>query len=198
MRARTAFCVCASAGAATRSGGGRSDENGARRRVVSRRHLFRAATAAAAASSLFVDTAALAESDLQFRVLPSGLSVQDLRLGVGAQPKLGAEVTVRWTGRLTARYGWPYQREGAEETYRLGVDKLISGFEEGVLGMREKGKRRLVIPDALGYATGTESPRPRAFGDRRRLESTVANARRVAGAGAVVIDVELIRVRMLR
>lgn len=149
---------------------------------------------------LAASSAALADgSDIEFATLESGLMVQDLRAGHGPSPSDGNEVVLRWTGRLAGRYGWPFQQEdGTETRYTLGRDKLIVGFEEGIRGMREGGKRRILIPPSLGYSSGRENPRPRAFGDRRRLESTVANSRRIAGPGQVVIDVELLKVRTAR
>lgn len=148
---------------------------------------------------LAASSAALAADDIDFATLESGLMVQDLRAGRGASPSDGSVVVLRWTGRLAGRYGWPYQQEdGAETRYTIGRDKMIAGFEEGIRGMREGGKRRMVIPPGLGYVSGRENPRPTAFGDRRRLESTVANSRRIAGPGQVVIDVELLKVRPAR
>lgn len=184
-----AFCVTAASARGTSAKRARCAR--AVRRARSRRELIVGALAAALGARVV-----RAEQDAAFHTLGSGLVVQDLRVGTGAAPVAGCEVVVRWTGRLSARYGWPYQRDGAEDTFRIGRDNLITGFEEGVLGMREKGKRRLIIPEQLGYTTGTELPRPKDFGDRRRLESTVANPRRIAGA--VVIDVELLKVRTPR
>ena len=134
---------------------------------------------------------------LEYEKLDSGLVVQDLRIGSGVTPTRTSTIKVRWTGRLIARYGWPFQNEPAETVYNLSKDLLIPGFIEGVTTMNAGGKRRLIIPSSLGYNQHTTSfgPLPSDFGNRRRLLSTVANPRRSdANSGAVVIDVELLKV----
>lgn len=124
------------------------------------------------------------------------VEICDFRLGTGRAATVGTKLTVRWTGRLADRYGWPIQREDAgEEVVELGKGRLIEGFELGVVGMREGGKRRLVIPAEFGYVDEVKGPLPKDFGDRRRLFATVLNARRFKKGGALVIDVELKRVR---
>jgi len=129
-------------------------------------------------------------------------------------PTPGDEVTLHYTARLADRFGWPYDSTyatgagdtagggsgaaagGAPLVVRLGRDRLIPGLVEGLCdGMRVGGKRRLLIPPALGYADEQMGPVPRRFGDRRRLWATVLNPRRVESAGALVLDVELLRVR---
>jgi FKBP-type peptidyl-prolyl cis-trans isomerase 2 len=62
--------------------------------------------------------------------------------------------------------------------YSLGRDPVIKGLEEGLLGMREGGKRRLLIPSALGYKSKQQLPIPRSFANRQRLYSTVLNTER--------------------
>lgn len=124
------------------------------------------------------------------------VEVCDYRLGTGRAVTSGATLTLRWTGRLADRYGWPFQREGEDEIILvLDRDRLIQGFQIGMMGMREGGKRRLLIPGELGYKDERSGPLPRDFGDRRRLFATVLNPRRFKKAGDLVIDVELKKVR---
>jgi FKBP-type peptidyl-prolyl cis-trans isomerase FkpA len=37
--------------------------------------------------------------------------------------------------------------------FRLGTNAVISGFEQGVIGMRAGGKRRLIVPPSLAYGS---------------------------------------------
>jgi FKBP-type peptidyl-prolyl cis-trans isomerase FkpA len=165
--------------------------------------LFALAAAAPVALLLGADrvcgaAAETAESSDRFVRTASGLEFRDYRVGTGRAAQAGDEVTVRWTGRLADRYGWPFQRESEEAVMvRLGGGTM-EGFSEGVVGMREGGKRRLVVPKALGYSREGQEPLPSDYGDRRRLYSTVLNKRRFESAGGLVIDVELKRCRAPR
>lgn len=88
---------------------------------------------------------------------PSGLYVQDLVTGTGAVAALGRNVVVQYVGWLPNGKRF----DGSEITVTLGTNKTIRGWEEGLLGMRAGGKRRLVIPPHLGYgpkATGEIPP----------------------------------------
>lgn len=169
----------------------RNSSSSSTRRTCTRRTLL------AFALTLPTSTAAvLATELLEYEKQPSGLIIQDLRFGSGITPSKTSTVRVRWTGRLTARYGWPFQSEPAENIFNLTRDTLIPGFIEGVTTMRAGGKRRLIIPSHLGYQRNSNyGPLPADFGNRRRLLSTVSNPRRSDdNAGAVVIDLELLTV----
>jgi FKBP-type peptidyl-prolyl cis-trans isomerase len=77
----------------------------------------------------------------------SGLYVQDLAHGTGAVAARGKSVVVRYTGWLSTGK----QFDSGEITVTLGSNKTIRAWEEGLLGMRVGGKRRLVVPPNLGY-----------------------------------------------
>ena len=89
----------------------------------------------------------------------SGMYVQDLAIGTGAVATVGRTVIVRYTGWLTN--GKPF--DSGEITVTLGTKKTIQAWEEGLLGMRVGGTRRLVVPPALGYgASGAGAIPPNA------------------------------------
>lgn len=77
----------------------------------------------------------------------SGLYVQDIERGTGAIALRGRSVIVRYTGWLADGK----QFDSGEITIALGTNKTIRAWEEGLLGMRVGGKRRLVVPPDLGY-----------------------------------------------
>lgn len=90
------------------------------------------------------------------RVLPGGLKVEDVVVGTGKEAKSGDTVSMQYTGTLTngTKFDSSYDRN-EPFTFTLGVGQVIKGWDLGVAGMKEGGKRKLTIPPALGYgATG--------------------------------------------
>ena len=77
----------------------------------------------------------------------TGLYVQDLVTGTGSVAARGRSVVVRYTGWLANGK----QFDAGEITVTLGQNKTIRAWEEGLLGMRVGGKRKLVVPPTLGY-----------------------------------------------
>jgi peptidylprolyl isomerase len=77
----------------------------------------------------------------------SGLYYQDLTVGTGAVAADGLLATVRYTGWLTNGD----QFDTGDYTFRVNRGQVVSGFDEGVSGLKVGGSRRLVIPPSLGY-----------------------------------------------
>ena len=100
----------------------------------------------ALAPSLNVDLA-------RFERQPSGLYVRELRRGSGAVADSGKWVTVDYTTWLADGTVIDDTRKAGGEPQRvlLGYGRVIKGWEEGMRGMREGGRRRLVVPPALAY-----------------------------------------------
>jgi peptidylprolyl isomerase len=99
---------------------------------------------------------------VQLTTTTDGLQYGDITVGTGATPKKGQNLTVQYTGWLTTGCVFDSSRNAGRSAFSFVIGatppNVILGWEEGVLTMRVGGKRRLVIPPALGYgATGQGS-----------------------------------------
>jgi len=85
-------------------------------------------------------------------VTPSGLRYMDLLIGQGQEATDGKIVEVRYTGWLPGGKKFD-STESCDKpmTFRIGAGDVIKGLDQGIAGMREGGKRRLVIPPELGF-----------------------------------------------
>ncbi|AIK95866.1 peptidylprolyl isomerase [Candidatus Paracaedibacter acanthamoebae] len=80
------------------------------------------------------------------------LVITDEKIGDGAEAKAGQLVTVHYTGRLTdgTKFDSSVDRNQPFR-FMLGVGQVIKGWDEGVVGMKIGGQRKLVIPAEKGY-----------------------------------------------
>lgn len=81
------------------------------------------------------------------------LQIIDKAVGNGEEAKKDDCVSVHYTGRLHAngkKFDSSVDR-GRPFDFTLGQRRVIAGWEKGVVGMRVGGKRKLIIPPALGY-----------------------------------------------
>ena len=114
----------------------------------------------ALAPSLAVDLAAMERR-------PSGLYVRERRRGTGATADSGKWVTVDYTTWLADGTVLDSTRDGGEpQRILLGYGRIIKGWEEGIRGMREGGRRTLVVPPALAYG---KAGRPGSVPERATL-----------------------------
>ncbi len=102
------------------------------------------------------------EGDDVDRYLPEGdvteLVITDLVVGDGAEAKAGDTVTVHYTGWL-ASDGTVFDssvERGQPATFPLTA--VIEGWQLGIPGMKEGGKRRLVIPSDMAYGPAGSPP----------------------------------------
>lgn len=91
----------------------------------------------------------------------------DLRVGTGAEAAAGKTISVNYTG-------WLYSESAPENkgtrfdtsagrgpyTFVLGAGKVIRGWDQGIVGMKVGGIRRLVIPPDLAYGSSGNGPIP--------------------------------------
>ena len=86
--------------------------------------------------------------------LAGGLKVQDLVVGMGAEAVNGKLLSVHYVGTL--ENGTKFDSsldQGLPFSFQIGAGEVIQGWEKGVLGMKVGGKRKLIIPPALGYGS---------------------------------------------
>ncbi|MFB9236544.1 FKBP-type peptidyl-prolyl cis-trans isomerase [Plantactinospora siamensis] len=84
---------------------------------------------------------------------PTDLVVEDITVGDGPRAEPGHLATVHYVG-VSHSDGREFDaswNRGSAFTFALGGGQVISGWDQGVVGMRVGGRRRLVIPPHLGY-----------------------------------------------
>ena len=82
----------------------------------------------------------------------SGLIIEELKVGAGAEAAAGQHVSVHYTGWLTDGTKFDSSKDrGDPFEFPLGAGHVIRGWDEGVQGMKVGGSRKLTIPADLGY-----------------------------------------------
>ena len=84
---------------------------------------------------------------------PTELVVEDITVGDGAEATAGSTVSAHYVG-----VAWSTGEEfdaswnrGAPLAFTVGVGQVIQGWDQGLLGMKEGGRRKITIPPHLGY-----------------------------------------------
>jgi len=91
----------------------------------------------------------------------------DLVVGTGADATVGKLVTVNYTGWLydtskTDGKGTQFDSSIGKQPFpfTLGAGQVIKGWDQGVVGMKVGGSRRLIIPPDLAYGASGSGPIP--------------------------------------
>ena len=97
----------------------------------------------------------------------TSLQVNDTKVGSGAEAVAGKQVTVHYTGWLydgkaADKHGKKFDSSkdhGEPFSFKLGARQVISGWDQGVAGMKVGGAGRFRIADPF-VGRGTESRVP--------------------------------------
>ena len=86
-------------------------------------------------------------------VAPTPLVIEDLAVGDGAEAKAGDSISAHYVGvaHSTGEEFDASWNRGSPLDFRLGVGQVIKGWDDGIVGMRVGGRRKLIIPASLAY-----------------------------------------------
>ena len=92
---------------------------------------------------------------------PTQLKVEDLIEGDGAAAKTGDQISVQYVGVLFANgkqfdASWDNGEKPFEFT--LGSGQVIAGWDQGIVGMKVGGRRKLTIPPDMAYGEQGQPP----------------------------------------
>lgn len=97
------------------------------------------------------------------RIDPNGtkqkIDFTDLKVGKGKPVKAGDRISVHYRGTFLNghKFDSSYDRS-APLKLKVGAGDVIKGMDQGVLGMKAGGKRRLVVPFDLAYGKAGRPP----------------------------------------
>jgi FKBP-type peptidyl-prolyl cis-trans isomerase len=95
-----------------------------------------------------------------FTKTADGLQYSDLVVGTGATVAEGNCITVQYTGWLSdgTKFDSSRDRSGGFQLPAGSRGQVITGWKEGIPGMKLGGRRRLVIPPELAYGPNGRPP----------------------------------------
>jgi len=91
---------------------------------------------------------------------PKKLVIKDLIPGTGQAAKAGDPITVNYIG-VNFADGKPFDNSydrGQPFPFQLGGGQVISGWDNGLVGMKVGGRRMLIIPPSQGYGPQGQPP----------------------------------------
>ena len=101
----------------------------------------------------FDPTTTKPEIDFPGDAAPTELLIEDLKQGDGQEAGVGDTISAHYVGvaHSTGEEFDASWNRGAPLDFRLGVGQVIRGWDEGIVGMKVGGRRKLTIPAHLGY-----------------------------------------------
>ena len=93
----------------------------------------------------------------QGATLDEGLRLRDLECGTGTTAAKGMSATVAYSASLKGDEPFD-ESDGDEFVFRLGSGQVVTGWDEGLVGMQVGGTRELTVPPELAYGEAGFSP----------------------------------------
>ena len=96
------------------------------------------------------------------QIMSNGLVIEDIKIGEGKEVEKFNIVTVNYTGLLEDGTKFDSSLNPGRTPFRftVGAGQVIKGWDEGLIGMKVGGKRKLTIPPDLGYGSRDNGPIP--------------------------------------
>ena len=94
-------------------------------------------------------------------VAPKRLVIKDLVVGTGAEVKAGSNLSVNYVGKAWstgAEFDSSWSRGSTFDLTNMGQAPVIKGWNEGLIGMKQGGRRELTIPPDLAYGAAGKGP----------------------------------------
>jgi peptidylprolyl isomerase len=92
---------------------------------------------------------------------PRALQKEDIVKGKGPAVQNGDTVTMHYVGTAFStgeQFDASWDRGAPLDPFQLGTGAVIPGWDQGLLGMRVGGRRKLVIPPELAYGSQGSGP----------------------------------------
>lgn len=92
---------------------------------------------------------------------PATLQIKDVVTGKGRAAQSGSKVNVQYVGvswSTGQEFDSSWSRGKQPFTFKLGAGMVIPGWDQGIVGMRQGGRRLLVIPPNLAYGPQGQPP----------------------------------------
>ena len=96
------------------------------------------------------------------QIMNNGLIIEDIKIGEGQEVEKFNIVTVNYTGLLEDGTKFDSSLNPGRTPFRftVGAGQVIQGWDQGLIGMKIGGKRKLTIPPELGYGSRDNGPIP--------------------------------------
>ena len=96
------------------------------------------------------------------QTMSNGLVIEDIKIGECQEVEKFNIVTVNYTGLLEEGTKFDSSLNPGRTPFRftVGAGQVIQGWDQGLIGMKIGGKRKLTIPPELGYGRRDNGPIP--------------------------------------